>query len=54
MAKYKKLAVFEHGRIVELQCLSQRAIAAEVGRSNTVISNFFKDPEDYGTKKVKR
>ncbi|KAI4871654.1 hypothetical protein NFI96_019893 [Prochilodus magdalenae] len=35
MAKAKKLADFEHGRIVELhkQGLSQRAIAAEVGRN---------------------
>ncbi|CAB1442026.1 unnamed protein product [Pleuronectes platessa] len=35
MAKAKKLTVFERGRIVELhkQGLSQRAIAAEVGRN---------------------
>uniref|UniRef100_A0A3B3Y9W1 Transposase IS30-like HTH domain-containing protein n=1 Tax=Poecilia mexicana TaxID=48701 RepID=A0A3B3Y9W1_9TELE len=39
MAKAKKLTDFERGRIVELhkQGLSQRAIAAEVGRSKTVI-----------------
>uniref|UniRef100_A0A3Q1AYA6 Transposase Tc1-like domain-containing protein n=1 Tax=Amphiprion ocellaris TaxID=80972 RepID=A0A3Q1AYA6_AMPOC len=33
------------------QGLSQRAIAAEVGCSKTVILNFLKDPEHYGTKK---
>uniref|UniRef100_A0A3Q2D1M9 Tc1-like transposase DDE domain-containing protein n=1 Tax=Cyprinodon variegatus TaxID=28743 RepID=A0A3Q2D1M9_CYPVA len=39
MAKAKKLTDFERSRIVELhkQGLSQRAIAAEVGRSKTVI-----------------
>uniref|UniRef100_A0A3B5PUS8 Transposase IS30-like HTH domain-containing protein n=1 Tax=Xiphophorus maculatus TaxID=8083 RepID=A0A3B5PUS8_XIPMA len=44
---------FERGRIVELhkQGLSQRAIAAEVGRSKTVILHFLNDPEGYGTKK---
>ncbi|XP_054642105.1 zinc finger and SCAN domain-containing protein 2-like [Dunckerocampus dactyliophorus] len=53
MAKAKKLSLFERSRIVELhkQGLSQRAIAAEVGRSKTVIQNFLKDPEHYGTKK---
>uniref|UniRef100_A0A3P8S9U1 Transposase IS30-like HTH domain-containing protein n=1 Tax=Amphiprion percula TaxID=161767 RepID=A0A3P8S9U1_AMPPE len=53
MAKAKKLSLLERGRIVELhkQGLSQHAIAAEVGRSKTVILNFLKDPEHYGTKK---
>uniref|UniRef100_A0A3P8S1N2 Transposase IS30-like HTH domain-containing protein n=1 Tax=Amphiprion percula TaxID=161767 RepID=A0A3P8S1N2_AMPPE len=53
MAKAKKLSLLERGRIVELhkQGLSQRVIAAEVGRSKTVILNFLKDPEHYGTKK---
>lgn len=53
MGKAKKLTAFERGRIVELhrQGLSQRAIAAEVGRSKTVILHFLKDPEVYGTKK---
>uniref|UniRef100_A0A3Q0R373 Transposase IS30-like HTH domain-containing protein n=1 Tax=Amphilophus citrinellus TaxID=61819 RepID=A0A3Q0R373_AMPCI len=53
MAKAKHLADFERGRIVELhkQGLSQRAIAAEVGRSKTVILHFLNDPEGYGTKK---
>lgn len=32
-----------------LSCISE-AITAEVGRSKTVILNFFKDPEGYGTK----
>uniref|UniRef100_A0A096MF74 Transposase IS30-like HTH domain-containing protein n=1 Tax=Poecilia formosa TaxID=48698 RepID=A0A096MF74_POEFO len=53
MAKAKELTDFERGRIVELykQGLSQRAIAAEVGRSKTVILHFLNDPEGYGTKK---
>ena len=53
MAKAKRLSLFERGRIVELhkQGLSQRAIAAKVGRSKTVILHFLKDPESYGTKK---
>lgn len=48
-----KLSQFERGRIVELQKqgLSQRAIAAEVGRSKTVVYNFLKDPESYGKAK---
>ena len=53
MAKAKKLSLVERGRIVELhkQGLSQRAIAAKVGHSKTVILNFSKDPEVYVTKK---
>lgn len=53
MAKAKRLSLVERGRIVELhkQGLSQRAIAAKVGRSKTVILHFLKDPESYGTKK---
>uniref|UniRef100_A0A672YZS2 Transposase IS30-like HTH domain-containing protein n=1 Tax=Sphaeramia orbicularis TaxID=375764 RepID=A0A672YZS2_9TELE len=53
MAKAKKLSLLERGRIVKLhkQGLSQRAIAAEVGGSKTVILNFLTDPEHYGTKK---
>ena len=53
MPKASKLSEFERGRIVELhkQGLSQRAIAAEVHRSKTVICNFLKDPESYGTAK---
>ena len=52
MAKAKKLSLVERGRIVELhkQGLLQRAIAAKVGHSKTVILNFLKDPEGYGTK----
>uniref|UniRef100_A0A3Q0S2U3 Transposase IS30-like HTH domain-containing protein n=1 Tax=Amphilophus citrinellus TaxID=61819 RepID=A0A3Q0S2U3_AMPCI len=47
------LTDFERGRIVELhkQGLSQRAIAAEVGRSKTVILHFLSDPEGSETKK---
>ena len=53
MLKASKLSEFERGRIVELhkQGLSQRAITAEVHRSKTVICNFPKDPENYGTAK---
>ncbi len=53
MAKAKRLSVFECGRIVEphKQVRTQRTIAAEVGRSETVILHFLKDPESYGTKK---
>ncbi len=48
MAKAKSLSVFERGRIVER---AQRTIAAEVGRSKTVILHFLKDPESYRSKK---
>lgn len=41
----KRLSVFERGRTV------QRAIAAKVGCGRTVVVNFLKDPEGYGTKK---
>ena len=53
MSKASKLSEFERGRIIELhkQGLSQRAIAAEVNRSKTVICNFLKGPESYGTAK---
>uniref|UniRef100_A0A673AN80 Transposase Tc1-like domain-containing protein n=1 Tax=Sphaeramia orbicularis TaxID=375764 RepID=A0A673AN80_9TELE len=53
MAKAQKLSLLEHGRIVQLhkRGLWQRAIAAEVGRSKTVILHFWTDPEHYGTKK---
>ena len=47
MLKANKLFEFECGRIVELQ----RAIAAEVHLSKTMIYNFLKDPESYGTAK---
>lgn len=52
MAKEKKRSLFECGRVVELhkRGLLQRAIAAEVGLSQTVICNFLNDPEGYGTK----
>ncbi len=51
MAEARSLSVFERGRIVEphKQVLSQRTIAAEAGRSKTVIIHFLKDPESYGT-----
>ena len=54
MPKASKLSEFERGRIVELhkQGLSQRAIAAEVHRSKTVICNFLKDSESYGAAKL--
>uniref|UniRef100_A0A8C4GIC6 Transposase Tc1-like domain-containing protein n=1 Tax=Dicentrarchus labrax TaxID=13489 RepID=A0A8C4GIC6_DICLA len=48
----KQLSVFERDRIVELhkKGLSQRTIAAEVGCSKTVILNFLKGSQGYGTK----
>lgn len=47
-----KTFVFECGRIVQLhmQSLSQRTITDEASKSKTVIVNFLKDPEGYGTK----
>ncbi len=53
MAKAKSFSFFERGRIVKLhkQVRMQRAIAAEVGHSKTVILHFLKDPESYGTNK---
>ena len=53
MPRASKLSEFERGRIVELhkQGLSQRAIADTITRSKTVICNFLKDPESYGTAK---
>ena len=53
MPKESKLFDFERDRIIELhkQGLSQRAIASEVHRSKTVIYNFLKDTESYGTAK---
>lgn len=52
MAKAKQLSLFVHGGIVELckQGLSQRAVAAEVARSKTVILNCYKNPECMGHK----
>uniref|UniRef100_A0A8C1KTG9 Transposase Tc1-like domain-containing protein n=1 Tax=Cyprinus carpio TaxID=7962 RepID=A0A8C1KTG9_CYPCA len=49
----KQRELVQNKRIVELhtQGLSQRAIAAEVGHSKTVILHFLKNPESYGTKK---
>ena len=53
MPKASKLSSFERGQVVELhkQGLSQRAIAAMVNRSKTVIFNFLKDRGSYGTAK---
>ncbi len=48
--KGKKYFCLGHGRMVEMH-KQGRAIAAEVGRSKTVILNFLKDPESYGTKR---
>jgi len=53
MPRAAKLSQLERGRIVELQKqgLPQRAIAAEVGRSKTVVYNFLRDPDIYGKSK---
>lgn len=53
MAKEKPLSEFERGRIFELNRggLSHRSIANEVNRSKTVITNFLRNPDQYGHKK---
>ena len=53
MAKGKPLSEFERGRIFELNRggLSHRSIANEVNRSKTVITNFLRNPDQYGHKK---
>ena len=54
MPKGKKLSDFEQGRIIELyrQKFSQRQIAFELKRSKTVVCNFLKDPDSYGSAKI--
>ena len=53
MAKGKILTEFQRGRITEVQKhgLSHRAIASELNRSKTAVTNFLKNPAEYGTKK---
>ena len=53
MPKASKLTEVERARILDFhkQGLLQRAIAAKVNRSKTVICNFLKDTENYGKAK---
>ena len=53
MAKGTKLTEFEKGQIVTLhaQNKSNRWIATQIGRSETVVRGFLKSPQQYGTKK---
>ena len=53
MAKGTKLFEFEKGRITALKRVgkSQREISKALGRSKTVISNYLKNPNKYGTRK---
>ena len=53
MGKATRLTDIERGKILKLrgQNFSQRAIAYEIGRSKTVVANFLKDPDIYGSKK---
>lgn len=51
--EFGAISLFECGQIFELhkQGLSQRAVAAEVGHSKTVIFSFLNVPEGYRTTK---
>ncbi|KAF8785745.1 hypothetical protein HNY73_011255 [Argiope bruennichi] len=50
MAKGKKLTDRERGQIEALSStgMSSRAIAIKIGRSKTVVNNFFKWKDNYG------
>ena len=52
MGKKPKLDDFERIKIVDFrnEGLSQRAIAKRINRSQTVVKNFLRDPENYGAK----
>ncbi|KAF8796149.1 Transposable element Tc3 transposase like protein [Argiope bruennichi] len=52
MAKGKKLTDRERGQIEALSStgMSSRAIAIKIGRSKTVVNNFFKWKDNYGKK----
>ena len=53
MAKKTKLSEFDKGEITDLKRVrkSQREILKALGRSKTVICNYFKSPHKYGTRK---
>ncbi|KAF2344285.1 Tc3 transposase DNA binding domain [Trinorchestia longiramus] len=53
MAGRQVLRDYDRGRIVELgkKGMSHRAIASELNKSKTVVTNFLKNPTEYGTKK---
>ena len=54
MAKGTKLSEFEKGEITALRRLrkSQREILKALGHSKTVICNYLKSPNKYGTRKL--
>ena len=56
MAKGTKLSEFEKGEITALKRVgkSQREILKALGRSKTVICNYLKSPNKYGTRKLTR
>ena len=54
MAKGTKLSEFENGEITALKRvgISLREISKALGRSKTVIGNYLKSPNKYGTRKA--
>ena len=54
MAKGTKLSEFEKGKIIALKTVrkSHREISKVLGCSKTVICNYLKSPNKYGTRKV--
>ncbi|XGW29432.1 hypothetical protein V3C99_008891 [Haemonchus contortus] len=53
MGRGSLLSYFEKGQILakKEQGLSNRRIARDLGRSHTVVDNFIKNPEEYGTRR---
>ena len=53
MGRGSLLSDFEKGQILakKEQGLSNRRIARDLGRSHTVVDNFIKNPEEYGTRR---
>ena len=53
MGKGTKLSELEKGEITDLKRVgkSQKEISKAIGRSKTVICNFLKSPNKYGTRK---
>ena len=54
MAKGSKVSEFEKGEITALKSVrkSEREILKSLGRSNTIICNYLKSPNKYGTTKL--
>ena len=53
MAEWTKLSEFEKGKITALKRIGkyQREISKTLGRSKTIIGNYSKSPNKYGTRK---